>query len=162
MVWQSVGAGIDGVAWPPRSSFTWRDAPLPFVVWDPRAWPPAGDGPPAFRSMHERSLQTFASDAEAASIPVERAAADVILVAGASDALYPSDTAAHALAERLDREGKHAVVLEHPHAGHSPFFPGEARPTPHSDRAWGGEPAADRELGDAAWTVITQRLGLQR
>ena len=82
------------------------------------------------------------------------------MVAGASDALYPSDTAARALADRLARAGKDATVVEHPNAGHSPFFAGETRPTPHPDRAWGGEPDADRSLGEAAWTVITQKLGL--
>ncbi len=158
VVWQNFGPGLDGADWPPRSSFTWKSAALPFVVWDPRAWPPITDARPIYRPLYEKSLLTFAEDVLAATIPVEDTRAEIILVAGAGDLLWPSETAAHAIAARLGRE---AVIIEHPAAGHSPVFPGEAHLPEPLTRAWGGTPEADRELGAAAWAEITSRLGLE-
>lgn len=160
VVWQNSGPGIDGREWPPRSTFTWQGMPLPFMAVDPRAYPPAGTAQPAYRGLFEASLRTFAEDAPAASIPVERARADIILVAGQADALWPSDTAAEALAERLERHGRRATVITHPDAGHSPVFPGEPALKAPAERAWGGTAAADRRLGAMAWRAITWRLGL--
>jgi len=161
VVWQSTGAGLDASAWPPRSSFTWKGEPLPFVVWDPRAWPKAGSEPPSFRKMHEASLRTFADDAWAAAISIEDAKADVMLVAGGADALWPSDTAAVALADRLRAAGKTPTLLVNADAGHCPYFPAEPQPIPSPERAWGGNDKADRSLGGEAWNAITQRLGLR-
>ncbi len=161
VVWQNSGPGLDRSEWPPRSSFTWRGEAVPCVMLDPRAWPPFGTRNPEYRALHEASLRTFADDAETATIRVEDAAAEIILVAGGADALWPSDTAARAIADRLARFGKRAVLIEHPHAGHSPVFPGETqRPAP-AERAWGGTPDADRELGAAAFVEILNRLGLE-
>ena len=74
--------------------------------------------------------------------------------------LWPSDTAAHVIAARLERHGKKATIIEHPTAGHSPVLPGAPQLTEPMERAWGGTPAADRELGAAAWTEIARRLDL--
>ena len=112
--------------------------------------------------MHEQSLRTFAEDVPAATIPVERARADLILVAGGADALWPSDTAAREIAGRLARNGRQAVLIEHPHAGHCPVFPGEAWRAAPPERAWGGGEAADRALGALAWDAIVEVLGLGR
>ena len=159
VVWQDFGPGLDGVYWPPRSAFTWEGRTLPCIIYDPRVWPAVG-APQIYRPTFEKSLQTFAEDVPAASIPVEEARAEIILVAGAGDLLWPSDTSAHYIAERLKRHGKAVTVIEHPHAGHSPVFPGEPRPPEPAARAWGGTQEADRELGAAAWAEITSQLGL--
>lgn len=161
VIWQNSGPGLDGAEWPPRSSLTWQGRPLPCVVLDPRAWPVNAAGPPAYRGLHEASLRTFAEDVPAAAIRIEESAADAILVAGAADALWPSDTAARDLAARLNAAGRAAVLVEHPGAGHAPVFPGEAAPAPPTLRAWGGSPEADRELGAAAWAAIMAKLGLE-
>ncbi len=161
VVWQNEGPGSDGSVWPPRSSFTWQGAPLPFVIWDPRAWPPFGTRNPVYRPMYEASLRTFAEDVPAATIRVEAIRGQVLLVAGQADALWPSDTEAQVLLRRLESHGRTATLVQHPHAGHSPVFPGETqRPAP-VERAWGGAPAADRDLGAAAWAAIVGELGLQ-
>jgi len=159
VVWQDYGPGLDGEVWPPRSSFSWRGEALPFVVFDPRGWPPAGPYP-SYRPMHEKSLVTFAEDVPAASIPVEAARAEIILVAGKADLLWPSDAAAYEIASRLARHGRRATLIEHPGAGHSPVLPGESAHPEPVERAWGGTPLADRELGAAAWEEIARRLGL--
>lgn len=160
VVWQNSGPGLDGSVWPPRSSFSWAGEPLPFVVWDPRAWPAFGTRDPIYRPMYELSLRTFAEDVLAAAIPVEQARAEIILVAGGADALWPSDTAAREIAARLEKHGRRAILVEHADAGHMPVFPGETQRTSPPDRAWGGTPAADRELGAAAWKAIVSKLGL--
>ena len=110
--------------------------------------------------MHELSLRTFAEDVEAASIPVEAARADIILVAGGADALWPSAASAHAISERLRRHGKAPTLVENSAAGHSPCLPGEPYLVAGPDRAWGGEPAADRALGSDAWDAMVHRLML--
>jgi uncharacterized protein len=160
VVWQNSGPGIDNSEWPPRSTFTWAGEPLPFVVFDPRAWPPHGSPRPSYRALHEASLRTFAEDALAAAIPVERSQARFILIAGAADALWPSDDAAGAIASRLEGHGRRVVLVQHPHAGHSPVYPGEEAPAEPAERAWGGTPEADRALGAAAWAAIIEHLEL--
>lgn len=159
VVWQDFGPGLDGLLWPPRSAFTWQGRALPCIIYDPRVWPAPSERQ-IYRPTFEKSLQTFAEDVPAASIPVEETQAEIILVAGAGDLLWPSETAAHEIAARLERHGKRATIIEHPHAGHSPVFPGEVEPPEPAARAWGGTPEADRELGAAAWVEIALRLGL--
>lgn len=160
-VWQNFGVGLDGMEWPPRSAYSWAGEPLPFLVYDPRAWPPLDKPRPRYRGLYEASLKTFAEDAPAATIPVERSPADIILVAGAADALWPSETAAREIAARLAADGREALVIEHPDAGHSPVFPGEPMLSEPMARAWGGTREADAELGAAAWAAICERLGLE-
>lgn len=159
VVWQDFGPGLDGAQWPPRSAFAWQGRALPCIIYDPRVWP-AADARQIYRPTHEKSLRTFADDVPAASIPVEEARAEIILVAGAGDLLWPSETAAQEIATRLEQHGKRATVIEHPHAGHSPVFPGELQPPEPLARAWGGTPQADRELGAMAWAEIASRLDL--
>ena len=159
VVWQDFGPGLDGAFWPPRAAFSWAGRPLPCIIYDPRVWPAVG-APQIYRPTHEKSLVTFAEDVPAASIPVEDARAEIILVAGAGDLLWPSETAAHEIAARLERHGKRAILIEHPYAGHSPVFPGELRPPEPAARAWGGTLEADCKLGAAAWAEISSRFGL--
>lgn len=160
VVWQNSGPGVDGSEWPPRSAFSWQGSPLPCVMFDPRKWPPAGTASPSYRALHEESLKTFAEDALAAEIPVERSRADFILVAGADDALWPSVAGARRLAGRFAKAGRAATVVEHPRAGHSPVYPGQPLRAAPKERAWGGNPEADRELGSAAWAAILKQLNL--
>lgn len=158
VLWQNFGPGLDGRDWPPRSAFTWRSAPLPFICFDPRAFPPPDAVRPAYRRLHEESVRIFAEDVPAARIPVEEIEGQVVLVAGAADALWPSDASAQAIAADLLHAGRAAIVVEHPRAGHSPCFPGEPRLPEPKQRAWGGTAEADRELGAAAWARICEAL----
>jgi hypothetical protein len=80
--WANVGPGLDGQAYPYRSSWTWQGRPLPFVPYDESWMPAEGDGPVSFRSLYEQSLRTDPDVAAAAAIPIERAAADLLLIAG--------------------------------------------------------------------------------
>ncbi|MGO9604215.1 MAG: acyl-CoA thioester hydrolase/BAAT C-terminal domain-containing protein [Candidatus Binataceae bacterium] len=148
-----------GTGWPLRSSWTRNGVPLPFVRWDLADHPVMHNGPVAYREYHEKSLKRFADDVPAASIPIEKARARVVLVAGGNDELWPSDVFAQALADRLEAAGKHPLLITHPEAGHRVLLPGET--TPRSTvNAHGGNDDADRALGLTAWNAISALLHL--
>jgi hypothetical protein len=160
VVWANVGPGLDGAVAPYRSSWTWRGEPLPFVGYDDDWEPEETDEPVAFASLYERSLLIDPAAARAAAIPIEEAEGDLLLVAGHGDRLWPSVRSAHALAERRAAAGRQVEVIVNELAGHSPRWPGQPVPEPSKRLDRGGTPAADAELGSAAWEAIAERLGL--
>ncbi|MEU4543125.1 acyl-CoA thioester hydrolase/BAAT C-terminal domain-containing protein [Nonomuraea dietziae] len=148
VVWANVGPGPDGVTVPYRSSWTWRGQPVPFAPY-PAEWP--AEGPPtSFRAFYERGLAAAPPEA---AIPLERTRAEVLLVAGGDDLMWPSLTFADALAERRE-----VRIVSHPSAGHRPLFPGEAPPPPSPSYLYGGSPEADAALGATAWPSIVDML----
>ncbi|MGW3361269.1 acyl-CoA thioester hydrolase/BAAT C-terminal domain-containing protein [Streptomyces bungoensis] len=150
-VWCNVGLGRDGAHHPYRSSWTWRQRPLPFVPMDDSwtAEEPDG-GPVAIRGWYERSERTFAHSLVPAEIPVEAARADLLLVAGGDDAMWPSLPFAEQLAQRRRSAGAPARLITRDDAGHRPRFPGEQPPPPSPRFTYGGTPQADALLGEAA------------
>lgn len=90
-VWCNAGPGLDGAQRPYRSSWTWQGQPVPFVPMDD-SWTAAqpSSAPVAIRGRYERSEKTFSHLVPAAEIPVEKARADLLLVAGGDDAMWPS------------------------------------------------------------------------
>ena len=157
VVWANTGPGLDGVEWPLRSSWTRGGAPLPFMKYDETWRPERRDGLITYRSLYERSLQGGADTVSAATIPVEKARADIVLVAGGDDALWPSDIFARSIKERLASAGKHATLIHHPKAGHRLLFPSETTPR-STQHAHGGSDEADAELGRSAWDAISALL----
>lgn len=162
-VWSNVGPGADGRDRPYRSSWTWRGRPLPFVPGDD-TWQPAEQdggqdgGPVAIRGWYERSERTFAARLDAAAIAVERARADILLVAGADDAMWPSLRYARELAARRHAAGVPVEVVTREDAGHRPRFPGEGPAAPSAEFRYGGTADADARLGRAAWNLLLDRL----
>lgn len=160
VVWANVGAGVDGLSSPYRSSWTWHGEPLPFVSYDDSWSSPQSLGPISYRSLYEQSLLLDPEATAAAEIPVEEARGDMLLVAGFDDQLWPSARAAKTMAgRRLDRDGQ-VEVLQHDKAGHSPVFPGQPLPEPSRYLARGGTAEADAQLGATTWSSIVHRLGL--
>jgi hypothetical protein len=84
--------------------------PLPFIRHDEAHLPPQSESLISYRKVHEQSLITFAGDLEVATIPIERTRAEILLVAGGDDALWPSDTFARSIANRLGRSGNNATT----------------------------------------------------
>lgn len=158
VVWGNIGPGRDGAEWPQRSSWSWAGEPLPFVASDPYWKREFRDGLLSYRGLFERSLRRFASEVDAASIPVEASRAAITLVAGGDDALWPSELFARSIAARLAKSARHASLVLHAEAGHRVLLPGETTPRSTS-HAHGGNDAADMALGEAAWDAI---LGLIR
>ncbi len=125
LVWGNVGPGYDGEQRPYRSSWTWQGQPLPFVPYDDTWEPePQDDGPVAIRSSYELSERTFAHLTAAAETPVEKIGADLLMLAGADDEMWPSLPFAERLAARRRTAGGTALVFSQDPAGHRPRFPG--------------------------------------
>ena len=147
---------------PQRSSWTLRGEPVPFVPFDDEAIEEAvkeaGDELPSFCEAYLSALEKYADRVPAATIPVERIAGEVVLVAGGADALWPSVLFAEAVRRRRTAHDLETIVVSHPDAGHRVVLPGEPV-LPLSRRiAWGGSEEADRELGLRAWPEIAAIL----
>ncbi|MFJ8927601.1 acyl-CoA thioester hydrolase/BAAT C-terminal domain-containing protein [Streptomyces sp. NPDC102364] len=158
-VWCNVGPGRDGAQRPYRSSWTWREQALPFVPLDD-SWTPAkpGSGPVAIRGWYERSELTFAHLLPPAEIAVDQARADLLLVAGGDDAMWPSLPFAEQLARRRSVVGATVRVIARHDAGHRPRLPGESAASASPHFLYGGTPEADAALGTAAWPHILNSL----
>jgi hypothetical protein len=158
-VWCNVGPGRDGAQRPYRSSWTWREQALPFVPLDD-SWTPTepGSGPVAIRGWYELSEQTFAHLLPSAEIPVDKARADLLLVAGGDDAMWPSLPFAEQLARRRRSAGSTVRLIARHDAGHRPRLPGESPASPSPQFRYGGTPEADVLLGAAAWPHILDML----
>ncbi|KQV01618.1 acyl-CoA thioesterase [Mesorhizobium sp. Root102] len=157
VVWGNIGAGRDGVSWPERSSWSLDGVPLPFVPTDPNWSRAYADGLVSYRGLFEHCLKTFEREAKAATVPVETASAEILLVAGGDDALWPSLWFATDIVRRRDNTGKVTRLVSSPDAGHRILLPGED--TPRSTlHAHGGNDEADSELGREAWEGIRDLL----
>ncbi|MEV8632019.1 acyl-CoA thioester hydrolase/BAAT C-terminal domain-containing protein [Streptosporangium sp. NPDC051023] len=157
VAWANVGPGADGLTVPRRSSWTWRGEPVPFVPYD-ETWSPAEpEGfPVAYRALYERSRERFAQAARAAAIPVERAEADLLLVAGADDRMWPALPFSEELAARRSAAGRPVRLVSDPDAGHRPRFPGESPASGARPYLYGGSPQTDAALGTAAWPHVLE------
>ncbi|KUJ36691.1 acyl-CoA thioester hydrolase/BAAT C-terminal domain-containing protein [Streptomyces sp. NPDC093228] len=158
-VWCNVGPGRDGRARPYRSSWTWRGEPLPFMPMDDTWTPPEPHGGPvAVRGWYEHSERTFAHLLAETAIPVERTEADILLVAGGDDAMWPSLPYAEELAARRRSSGSPTRLISRDDAGHRTRFPGESPAPPSADHLYGGTPDSDARLGRTAWPLIIEAL----
>lgn len=156
VVWANVGPGRDGFEWPQRSCFTHAGVPFAFVPHAAEALLSVNRRPPVrYLEFFEESLRNFVGQLLPAAIPIERSRAEIVLVAGGDDALWPSAAFAEALAVRLKDHGKVASLVMHPAAGHRVLLPGESTPK-STVNAQGGTDEADRELGRAAWVEIAR------
>jgi pimeloyl-ACP methyl ester carboxylesterase len=157
VVWGNIGAGIDGRAWPERSSWSFGGSPLDFVPADTSWQKEYRDSLVSYRSFFEKCLSNDAEANRRARIPTEISAADLILVAGGDDALWPSDSFARSLVQSRERNGRSATLIFDQEAGHRILFPGEV--TPRSGlHAHGGTDEADSRLGQKAWREIVALL----
>ncbi|MEV6163150.1 acyl-CoA thioester hydrolase/BAAT C-terminal domain-containing protein [Streptomyces sp. NPDC052052] len=159
-VWCNVGPGRDGAEQPYRSSWTWREQPLPFVPMDD-SWTPAepDSGPVAIRGWYELSERTFGRSLPSTEIPVEAARADLLLVAGGDDAMWPSLPFAEQLARRRRSAGASVRLIARDDAGHRVRLPGESPASVSPHFRYGGTPQADVLLGEEAWPHILDALG---
>ncbi|WP_327588150.1 hypothetical protein OHA25_14880 [Nonomuraea sp. NBC_00507] len=155
VTWANVGPGRDGRHHPYRSSWTWQGRPLPFVPYDESWRPKEQEGTPvSVLSWYERSLAIHADRLPAAAIPVEKASADLVLIAGGADRMWPSLRFADELAARRSTAGREAVLITEADAGHRVVFPGEVAPAPSTKFDHGGTPEASAALGAAAWPHV--------
>lgn len=153
VVWGNIGRGVDGISRPERSSWTLQGTPLPFVSSDPAWVPEYREGLVTYRGLFERSLDVHQSETQAAAIPSEKTDAEILLVAGCDDALWPSATFAASIVRRRADAGLTTQLVLGENAGHRVLLPGETTPR-SSLHAHGGSDEADAELGRRAWEHI--------
>lgn len=140
-----------------RSHWTSDDSPLEYVPLV-ESWEPSTD-PPSFRSWYETSVAASES-AHFAEIPVEQIDGEVVLIAGADDQVWPSDTWARHIERRRTAHGRRTEVVVHPNAGHRVIFPGEKPVNRGQVMRRGGSDVADAELGARAWPSVAHALRL--
>ena len=157
VVWGNIGPGRDGISWPERSSWTLKGVPYPFVPSNPDWSAEHVDGLVSYRGLFQRALQTFADAASKATIPVEAISAEIVLVAGGDDALWPSLDFADRIVRRRKDAGKTTGLVSASDAGHRILLPGENTPRSRS-HAHGGNDDADARLGREAWSYIQKLL----
>jgi hypothetical protein len=133
------------------SHWTMDGQPLPYVPFL-EDWTPDRD-PPSFTGLYELSHAADPDVTEAATIPVERIPA-LILVAGQDDLVWPSARQAQAIVDRRARHGLPTTLVLDPAAGHRAILPGESAVVGGAAMARGGSTTADRRLGEAAWEHI--------
>jgi dienelactone hydrolase len=159
VAWANVGPGIDGVGYPYRSSWTWQGQPVPFVPYDEDwAAAEAAGTPVTLRTLYEQSWRVFAEAARNAVIPIERSAAQITLVAGGDDQMWPSLAFARELAARRASAGLPVRLVSSPDAGHRVRLPGEEPPGTSDRFRYGGTAEADAALGARAWPHIAAAL----
>lgn len=165
-VWPNTGPGVDGDERPWRSSWTRGGQPLPFLPlvegWQPGDAEHSESGV-AVRGWYETSLAA-ASDEQlhAASVPVERIAAQVVLVAGGDDRVWPSVRFAQEIARRRAHHDLPTVLLADEAAGHRVVLPGESAGAGGGGLLRGGSAQADECLGTRLWDTTRTLLGLPR
>ncbi|MFE0464143.1 acyl-CoA thioester hydrolase/BAAT C-terminal domain-containing protein [Kitasatospora sp. NPDC058965] len=155
VVWANVGPGSDGQERPYRSCWSWQGRPLPFVPYE-SSWTqaePAGELVSVL-GWYEASLAEYPDLALAAAVPAERAEAELVLVAGGADRMWPSLPFAQQLAARCTAAGRSATLITDPDAGHRTVFPTEVPPPPSTVFDHGGTPGADARLGATAWPQV--------
>lgn len=157
VVWGNIGSGRDGISWPERSSWTLKGFPLPFVPSIPDWSAEHVDVLVSYRGLFQRALQTFSDEAAKAAIPVEAISAEIVLVAGGDDALWPSLDFADRIVRRRQDAGKVTRLVSAPDAGHRILLPGEDTPRSKT-HAHGGNDDADARLGREAWRYIRELL----
>lgn len=151
-----VWAGVLDGSW--SSHWSHQGEPLPFVPFT-ADWRPEEE-PPSFRSLYEESLRRFPEAAASARIPVERITADVLLVAGGDDRVWPADAFAASIVAAREAHGLSTTVVSQPDAGHRIILPGESPASGGIRMARGGSPRADAVLGSAAWQHVIRLLDL--
>jgi len=163
-VWPNTGPGVDGDERPGRSSWTRRGQPLPFLPlvkdWQPSDAERSETGV-AVRGWYEASLTAASQEqVHAATIAVEDIQAQVVLVAGGDDRVWPSVPFAKEIGQRRAGRDFPTVLLIDEAAGHRVVLPGEAPGAGDGGLLRGGSPQADGRLGVRLWDVTRRVLEL--
>ncbi|OYN91520.1 acyl-CoA thioester hydrolase/BAAT C-terminal domain-containing protein [Parenemella sanctibonifatiensis] len=154
VVWQ----GTDMESGRATSHWTHQDTPLPWLEFDAR---PSDGGAQGWVELYRRSWRGAPADRlAAATIPVERIA-ELVLVSGGDDRVWPAADFAEAIVARREEHGIRTTHIHHPRAGHRTVLPGEDAPSAGQEMARGGSVEADTELGRLAWPAIAETLHLR-
>jgi|SRR5579859_151215 len=141
-----VWPGIDWDGLETRSSWSSRGEPLPDLAYG--AFSPQG-GP---LSVYQNGLAALPAHPDAA-IPIERSSAQVLLVCGEADALWPSCPMARQL---QDRDQAKVTVLSYADAGHGVFGVPLAQGDPRTAglAVLGGTPGGNNAARSEGWPKV--------
>jgi len=154
--------GLDESGEREGGSWTLDGDPLPYV---PFRAPPGSDddGNVVFGNVYANSPGRVADDRlDAARIPVERADADLLLVSGGDDRMWPSEQFAKTVAEARDGlDGVDTTHLSYERAGHSitPSYRPATGTAAADGMALGGTPEANARAGADFWRRALDTLG---
>jgi dienelactone hydrolase len=151
-VWESVRADPFE---PPRSSWTWGGEPLPFARFDADEEFYRTLDKTRLRPFHERALENEGAIRQA-RIPVERTDADILLVSGTADGLWPSTPMCETVTRELKDAGRESQVqhVAFEGAGHFFFVPG--MPVNRMD----GTPLVNAYADRKGWGATREHLGV--
>ena len=108
--------GIPKVFWPPKSSWTYKGKPLPFVPYDYSK----GFDPKNLLGLYQQSLKQQEA-VKKAEIQVEKINGPVLLLSGTEDKMWPSVEMCEMICHRLRKKGfKHKYEhVKYDKAGHT-------------------------------------------
>ncbi len=163
IVWQGISQKPKSYLGEPRSSWSFKDAPVPFIEYSrPRLKETVElfgsflGRPAALSPLYERALGDRVA-VERAFIAVERINGPVLLISGTDDRLWPSYLLSKMVMERLEAHN-HPYDDEHlsyERAGHAITIPGSTSNTPSSGRfGLGGSEATNRRASEDAWGKV--------
>lgn len=138
---------------PARSSWWWRGRPVPFLPLDPGEEFYRAFDKTALRSAHERAL---AVADRGARIPIEETDAEILLLSGTADGVWPSTPMADAVVRAAAEAGRAARVGHVAFEGTGHFFAVPGTPADRPDGAPGANAHADRK----SWGALRRHLGL--
>jgi pimeloyl-ACP methyl ester carboxylesterase len=120
VVW--IGLDFTQPAAAPRSSWTYRGQPLPYLAFPPNVAPAYSERGLSMLPLSEAALDD--QDAvERAVIAIERAHSSVLLVSGGDDRVWATGRMCRMIVDRMSRHGRADDVkhLHYPQAGHMLF-----------------------------------------
>ncbi len=149
VVWQ----GINMQSWEPKSSWTEKGTPVPFLPYDStRPFVSVLD-------LYVRSLE-FAALHPGAAIPVEKINGAVMLISGGADQLWPSKLMSDHVMARLqtNRFRYPHVHLTYPDAGHGVASPPSGDPSKKFPSNLGGSEQGNANARTDMWAKTLQFL----
>lgn len=151
----------------PPSAWQVDGDPHPFLPHPGPAGEPAStDRGVRYRPMFEAFIEhATASERAAARLPVEDVAADVVLVSGSEDAVWPADEMAETIVDAMGDAPSIATQYSYAGAGHGfrvPYQPVTERAVVESDDGpdvvHGGNPAGHATADRESWRVTLEAL----
>lgn len=135
----------------PRSSWTWRGEPLPFLRLDLDDTFYNDLDKTRLRAFHEAAIAT--QEHGSARIPVETATAEILLVSGTEDSTWPAAPMAEQIVSACSpatSDRAHHLACEG--AGHLLLPPGLPA------HRWDGDPASNAQADRTSWAAIRRFL----
>lgn len=151
-VWESARADPSE---PSRSSWTRGGEPLPFARFDADEDFYRTLDKTRLRPFHERALEDEGAIRET-RIPVERTDAEILLVSGTADSLWPSTPMCETIVRTLKDAGRASQVQHVPFEGAGHFFFVPGMPVNRLD----GSPLVNAYADRKGWGATRKHLGL--